>query len=49
MHRWLVLPCALAVLAFCIAGSAGAEIYFPKWMSCKRSVQGAAFDKQHGP
>ena len=49
MHRWLVLPCALAVLAFCIAGSAGAEIDFPKGMAGKRSVQGAGFDKQHGP
>ena len=49
MRRWMVLPCALALLAFCVAGSAGAEIDFPKNMGGKRSVQGAGFDKQHGP
>ena len=49
MHRWMVLPCALALLVFCIAGSAAAELDFPKGMAGKRSVQGAGFDKQHGP
>lgn len=51
MRRWLVLPCAFALLAFFIAGSVGAEIDFPKGMAGKRSVQtsGAGFNKQHGP
>ncbi|MDX6400324.1 MAG: hypothetical protein QOF27_930 [Gaiellaceae bacterium] len=49
MHRWMVLPCALALVVFCVAGSASAEIDFPKGMGGKRSVQGAGFDKQHGP
>ena len=49
MRRWLVLPCAFALLAFFVAGSVGAEIDFPKGMAGKRSVQGAGFDKQHGP
>lgn len=49
MRRWMVLPCAFALLAFCIAGSAGAEIDFPRGMAGKRSVDVAGFDKQHGP
>ncbi|HEX6663801.1 MAG TPA: sialidase family protein [Gaiellaceae bacterium] len=36
-------------MAFFVAGSVGAEIDFPKGMAGKRSVQGAGFDKQHGP
>jgi hypothetical protein len=49
MHRWIALPCVLGLLAFCTAGSAGAELDFPKGMAGKRSVQAAGFDKQHGP
>jgi hypothetical protein len=49
MHKWTVLPCVLALLAFCVAGSAGAELEFPRGMAGKRSVQAAGFDKQHGP
>ena len=49
MRRWIVLPCALALLAFFVAGSVGAETDFPRGMAGKRSVQGAGFDKQHGP
>jgi hypothetical protein len=49
MRKWIVLPCAFALLAFFVAGSVGAETDFPRGMAGKRSVQGAGFDKQHGP
>jgi hypothetical protein len=50
MPRSMVFLCAIALLAFGVAGSAGAESGLTqKGMAGKRSVLVAGFDKQHGP
>ncbi len=50
MPRSTLFLCVFALLAFGVAGSAGAESDFPeKGMAGKRSVLVAGFDKQHGP
>jgi hypothetical protein len=50
MWKPILFPCVLVLLAFGVAGGAGAESDLTqKGMAGKRSVQSAGFDKQHGP